>query len=178
MNLDVCVVDIFVYCSFNDDDDDDCMCLSLKYLSNALDNRTCAIQAKSNNCNLMRNCTVIGWYGRLYICLGINIDIILVIEDSINAPKKVRGTTVVICNMYSDISDKSKNISHAHNCKQTKISLYHSPPGYCKWSYGRIASISSSICAEQVSAVIPSWDMHDDDLLSSMNDIQEALIPK
>ena len=48
----------------------------------------------------------------MYICLGINIDIILVIDDNINAPKKVRGTTV-ICNKYSDIKDISKNISHA-----------------------------------------------------------------
>ena len=79
-------------------EDDDCfICCSLKYLHNDLDNRMCAIQAKSNNSNRIKNCTAIGCDHKSYILFGgMIIDIILAIEDITNAPMKVRGTTAIM----------------------------------------------------------------------------------
>ena len=86
---------IFVVADF---EEGDCfICCSLKYLHNDLDNRKCAIQAKSNNSNRIKNCTAIGCDHKSYILFGgMIIDIILAIEDITNAPMKVRGTTAIM----------------------------------------------------------------------------------
>jgi hypothetical protein len=66
------------------------------YLSRAKDNRRWADHEKSNNSSRIRNCTIIGWDGKSNSCFGTTHDTVLAMEDRMNAPAKVRGTTVLI----------------------------------------------------------------------------------